>query len=188
MKRRKKAIMLLAILLGVFILFNTPMVWKWMYPIKYRTEVSAAAERFQVDPFLVLAIIRTESDFELDKVSKKGAVGLMQIMPDTATWIADQAGFAGVSREALASPEINIQLGTWYLSFLLDMFEGNRVMAIAAYNAGPGKVNSWIANQQWDGTLDNLQHIPYGETRHYVQRVLYFYDRYQKIYPPNLQE
>ncbi|UFJ41539.1 lytic transglycosylase domain-containing protein [Brevibacillus humidisoli] len=182
MKRKKTAVALLLILMCVFLLINTPLIWKWMYPIQYKDEIKQAAERFQVDPMLITAVIRTESGFQTDRVSHKGAIGLMQIMPDTADWIIEQAGFNPMSREYLDEPRVNIDMGTWYLRFLLTMFQEDQVVAIAAYNAGPGKVNKWLKERTWDGTLDSAENIPYGETRHYVQRVLYYKDRYQQIY------
>ncbi|MFY0542948.1 lytic transglycosylase domain-containing protein [Brevibacillus sp. H7] len=187
MTRRKRAVFLLAVLMTLFMLINTPIVWKWMYPIKYQEEIMEASRRFQVDPYLVLAIIRSESAFRSDRVSKKGAVGLMQIMPDTAAWIVSQADFQPSTANYLVDPKMNIRIGTWYLSFLLTKFNGNYVKAIAAYNAGPGKVNTWLIQDQWNGTRERIEDIPIGETRHYLQRVLYYHDRYKKIYDHQLR-
>lgn len=187
MKRRRKMIILLGILLGVFFLINTPLVWKWMYPIKYEEEVIQASNRFQVSPYLVLAIIRAESDFSTDKISRKGAVGLMQVMPDTANWVVNQGGFQPITEAQLFHAKTNIDIGVWYLSFLLNMFGGDQIKAIAAYNAGPGKVNDWIERNMWDGSIGSVQDIPYTETRDYVQRVVYFQERYQKVYNTKLQ-
>ncbi|MBO8163715.1 MAG: lytic transglycosylase domain-containing protein [Brevibacillus sp.] len=182
MKRQKMAIALLVVLMGVFLLINTPLIWKWMYPIKYKDEIKQAAERFQVDPILITAIIRTESAFHTDRVSPKGATGLMQLMPETADWVIEQAGFQPMAREYLDEPRVNIDIGAWYLRYLLNMFQENDVLAVAAYNAGPGKVSKWLEQRVWDGSPDTIKNIPYGETRHYVQRVLYYKDRYQRIY------
>ncbi len=89
----KRAALILLVLASVFLLLNTPLVWKWMYPIKYEQQIVTAALKYEVDPHLVLAVIRSESGFATDRVSKKGAVGLMQIMPETAQWIVKEAGF-----------------------------------------------------------------------------------------------
>ncbi|MFM1654240.1 lytic transglycosylase domain-containing protein [Brevibacillus sp. B_LB10_24] len=182
MRRKRRAAVLLLLLLGVFLLINTPFIWKWMYPVKYQPEIKLAAERFNVDPMLILAVIRTESAFEPKRVSKKGAVGLMQLMPDTANWIIKQAKFQGLAMEYLDDPKVNIDIGTWYLSYLLKQFDGDKVLALAAYNAGPGSVNKWLTQEIWDGSRERVEDIPYGETRHYVQRVLYYQEKYQKIY------
>lgn len=180
--RTRMAIILLVILSAVLWLINTSFVWKWMYPIKYMEEIKQSSQRFQMDPMLILAIIRTESSFDTKQISHKGAVGLMQLMPDTAKWVIEQAGFDPMSIEYLDDPKVNIDIGTWYIKFLLNQFNGDLVRAIAAYNAGPGKVNQWLSNQQWDGTLEKVNEIPYKETRHYVQRVLYYQNRYEQIY------
>ncbi|WP_139491686.1 lytic transglycosylase domain-containing protein [Brevibacillus dissolubilis] len=187
MRSQKSAWVILAMLMAVFFLINTPFVWKWMYPIKYQSEIQAASARFEVDPHLVLAVIRTESAFRDNLVSKKGAVGLMQLMPDTAVWVKAQESFQSLSNPDLSEPIMNIDMGTWYLSFLIKMFNGNQTLAIAAYNAGPGNVTEWLARGQWDGSRERIEDIPYGETRHYVQRVLYYQDRYSKIYDEQLE-
>lgn len=187
MRRKRQASVLLIILLAVFTLINTPLVWKWMYPIKYQEEIIKAAKHYQVNPHLILAIIRSESAFKTDTISKKGALGLMQVMPDTANWVIDQAGFRTTTQTSLLDPNLNIKIGTWYLSFLLERYNGNTVQAIAAYNAGPGKVSAWLAREQWNGTAEQIEDIPIGETRHYVQRVLYYQERYEKIYNNLLQ-
>lgn len=169
------------LLFVVFIGLNTSTVWKWMYPVYYKQEIKRAAEKYQVDPYLILAIIQIESKFQSQRVSHKGAIGMMQIMPDTAKWILEQSG-ASVSLDQLAHPTMNIEIGSWYLSFLEKKYRGNMIAVIAAYNAGPGSVDNWLKNDVWNGTYDDLTSIPFGETRHYIERVLYFYGRYQAIY------
>ena len=153
-----------------------------MYPIKYEQIVHTYTSRFDVDPYLVLAIIQVESGFEEGKNSNKGAIGPMQIMPDTAKWIAKKASFPVQTMDNLHKPENNIALGSWYLQQMIQQFHGNVYATIAAYNAGPGNVQKWIQQGTWDGTLEHIQKIPYGETRHYIQRVMHFYERYQWIY------
>jgi soluble lytic murein transglycosylase len=107
----------------------------------------------------------------------------MQLMPDTANWIMEQAKIPGTSLEELKhEPGRNIQLGTWYLRNLSEQFDGNETAMIAAYNAGPGKVSGWIRDGVWDGSFETVKDIPFGETRHYVQRVIYYYNQYVKIY------
>ncbi|GAB7388601.1 lytic transglycosylase domain-containing protein [Bacillaceae bacterium] len=181
-KQKKKKLGLFLLLLFLFIFLNSSFFWKLMYPVSYKKEVMQAAAKYRVDPFLILAIIQIESNFTSDRISHKGAVGMMQIMPDTAEWIIEQAGFSPLVIHDLDEPRINIEIGSWYLSFLEKQFDRNVVAVIAAYNAGPGKVLRWLREDVWDGSYQNLQQIPYGETRHYVQRVLYYYDKYQEIY------
>lgn len=187
MTRSKRAFLFLFVLLAVFFLINTPMVWKWMYPIKYEKEILEASSRYQVDPYLILAVIRSESGFQPERVSKKGAIGLMQVMPETAEWIVEQANLQPSGENYLYDPVMNIHIGTWYLSFLEKRYEGDPVKMIAAYNAGPGKVSNWLAKEQWNGKRETIEDIPFGETRLYVQRVLYYHDRYQNIYSNMLE-
>lgn len=186
MKRGRRAAVILLVLMSVFLLINSPLVWKWMYPIKYQDEILAASRKYQVDPYLILAVIRSESGFQTDRISKKGAIGLMQIMPDTAEWIVNQASFRPKNRDYLFDPVMNIHIGTWYLNFLLNRYEGDLVKVIAAYNAGPGKVNGWLLKEQWNGERETIEDIPFSETRQYVQRVLYYHDRYKHVYDEEL--
>lgn len=154
-----------------------------MYPVKYEDEVRVSSQAFQVDPYLIMAIIRVESSFDPEVSSHKGAYGLMQLMPDTAKWMVDDGHFDAQFLERLEEPAVNIHMGSWYIGQLLRQFEGNPVAAIAAYNAGPGRVDAWLRENEWDGELRNIEEIPFGETRHYVQRVLFYYDKYKEVYP-----
>ncbi|UOF92668.1 lytic transglycosylase domain-containing protein [Fodinisporobacter ferrooxydans] len=173
------SILLLILLL---IVTSSQTFWKWMYPIEYYNEITTVAKEMHADPLLVAAIIRTESKFDEHDVSHAGAVGLMQLMPKTADWIAKQAGFSDYHVQSLAQREVNIRLGSWYINYLVKMFKGNEYAAIAAYNSGPNRVKEWLQSGRWDGTLAGLDHVPVGETRHFVQRVTYNYNIYKKIY------
>jgi len=119
----------------------------------------------------------TESSFKSDAESHAGAMGLMQLMPDTAEWIAGKMDIDDFTSEMLEDEEVNISMGCWYLAYLIKRFDGNTVHALAAYNAGPGKVDEWLENDSYtvDGQLTN---IPYEETANYVVRV----ERAKKIY------
>lgn len=163
----------------------------WMYPIKYEEYIRASSEEHQVNPFLLAAIVRVESNYKPDKVSKKGAVGLMQLMPDTANWIAGHAGIEGPLEDKLTDPEINIHMGAYYVRQLIDQFASSArlegtgsdyAIVAAAYNAGPGAVNRWLDSGQWDGTYEQSTMIPYGETRHFVERIVYYYNKYERYY------
>lgn len=172
-----------ASLFVIFLLIQSSFVMKWMYPVKYEDEVRVSSQAFKVDPFLVLAIMRVESNFNPEVSSHKGAFGLMQLMPDTAKWMVEDGYFEPHFLERLEEPAVNIHMGSWYISQLIQQFEGNATAAIAAYNAGPGRVNKWLQEKEWDGETDTIEDIPYGETRHYVQRVLYYYGKYKEVYP-----
>ncbi|MFT9848294.1 lytic transglycosylase domain-containing protein [Aneurinibacillus sp. REN35] len=179
--RRRNTIFFLC-LLAVFLLLDAPVTWKAMYPVYYKEQISKSSQQYDVDPYLVMAIIQIESKFDKSRVSKKGAVGLMQVMPMTAQWAIEKTKLSPMATEYLDEPDTNILLGTWYVSFLSEMFHGNPYAVIAAYNAGPGNVKKWIQQGIWDGTSEHLSQIPFGETRHYVQRALYYKQRYEKIY------
>ncbi|WP_442601449.1 lytic transglycosylase domain-containing protein [Paenibacillus sp. KN14-4R] len=181
-KKRFFAILLLIITCTMFVFSQT--FSTLLYPIHFRTEIKKHAETYNVDPLLIAAIIRVESNYKPNETSKKGALGLMQLMPETAKWINELGRLSG-SMDNVMDANFNIQMGTWYVNWLLNQYDGNMVIAVAAYNAGQGNVKKWIQNGTWDGTEKNSVQIPYGETRHFVQRVLYYYHKYYKIYGVN---
>jgi soluble lytic murein transglycosylase len=171
-----------ALLFSFFILLNSSFFWKQMYPIHYEEEVVKAARHFQVDPYLILAVMKIESDFNPDRSSDKGATGLMQLMPETAEWIKKRSGIRLPHDGDVQHPEANVLMGTWYLAFLLEKYEGDHVKVLVAYNAGQGNVDRWIKEGIWDGHARSVDQIPFGETRHYVKRALFYYERYKTIY------
>ena len=175
-------ITLLCLLLALFFLLNSQVFWKAIYPIHYQEEVTRSSSQYKVDPYLVYAIIQIESNFKHKRTSNKGAMGLMQIMPETAEWVIDQAQLPPPLLDMVEEPEVNIAIGSWYIAFLERKFHHNHFAVIAAYNAGPGNVEKWLKEGRWDGTYRNMSDIPFGETRHYLQRVLYFYGKYREIY------
>jgi soluble lytic murein transglycosylase len=173
--------LLLVILLGI-VYYQSNWLGKMMYPIKYREEIEANAAKYGIDPLLVAAIIRVESNYKPELVSSKGAIGLMQLMPDTAQWILEMDGFASLSINSLYEPNSNIMMGTKYINLLNNQFNNNLAEVLAAYNAGPGNVSKWRETNVWDGKLENIEQIRFWETRKYVDRVVYYYKKYQKIY------
>jgi len=174
----------LLLLAAILYAEQSPWVKQRLYPVAYRDDIRASALVHGVEPHLVAAVIRVESNFRTGRVSSKGALGIMQIMPDTAEWIARRAGYEGVTPDNIRDrADVGIELGTWYLASLLRQFDGNTAAAVAAYNAGPGNVRAWLAEGVWDGRLETSDDIPFGETRRYVQRVHYFYNKYKSIYP-----
>lgn len=154
---------------------------RWVNPISYETEIRAAARRHDLDPYLVLAVVKCESSFRSDVRSQAGAVGLMQLLPSTAEWIAGQADWDGPAEPELTAVEDNLALGCYYLRFLLDLYQGEEVAAVASYHAGQGTVGTWLAEA---GVTLAVEDIPYPETRDYVVRVLDYQQLYMKIYPP----
>ncbi|NEN83078.1 lytic transglycosylase domain-containing protein [Paenibacillus elgii] len=180
--RKKRVFALLLLTFVIFLFLSSTYVGRMLYPIRYEQEIRQNAAKYDLDPFLVAAVIRVESNYLTETESKKGAYGMMQLMPDTANWIIDKARFNEEFRNRLNDPAVSIELGSWYLNWLSKQFNGNRIAVLAGYNAGHGKVSRWLQENEWDGTLQNADRIPYGETRHYIQRVMYYYNKYEKLY------
>lgn len=179
----KKGLIICLILVFVAFLFilYTPHVWRLFYPLHYEEIVFEVSNKYDLDPYLVFSVIRVESKFKEDAVSRRGAVGLMQIMPSTGMWLARQESFDVSNKEELLNPEKNIKLGCCYLKSLYYEFESKKA-ALAAYNAGPGRVQNWLELGVWDGSKENIDDIPYKETREYVKSVLKTYEIYKEIY------
>lgn len=153
-----------------------------IYQKQYTAEVEAAAKEFDMDENLIYAVIRTESGFDENAESHAGAVGLMQLMPDTFSWLQEHKdGQVIYTDEALRIPEINIRYGTYYLSYLKELY-GDIPTAVAAYNAGASAVDSWLSDPTYSDDGKTLKKIPYDETEKYVKKVTHAWDRYQKIY------
>jgi soluble lytic murein transglycosylase len=158
---------------------------KFLYPFPYRAEIEHHAKNYQVDKFLAVSVMKVESNFYEDAYSSSGAVGLMQLMPETATWIASCLNDDPPTFDDIQDCERNIKYGIWYLAELEDEFFGNDILALAAYNAGRGNVQHWIAENGWSKDFDDVDAIPYDETRNYVKRVLQCREKYAELYGLN---
>lgn len=151
-------------------------------PLAHASIIREQAADKDLDPFLIAGVIHTESRFR-DATSPVGAKGLMQLMPETADYIARKSGGSAFVQGDLSSPEINIAYGSWYLRYLLDRYDGNELLAIAAYNGGEGKVDEWIAAARSEGEeFRAADHIPFPETRNYVTRVFEARAAYRREY------
>ncbi|BBB93388.1 MAG TPA: lytic transglycosylase domain-containing protein [Methylomusa anaerophila] len=155
---------------------------KYLFPFNYQDIVYHYALEYDLNPFLVAGVIRTESRFIAEARSHKGAVGLMQIMPETGHWVAEQQGYREYSDVILNDPLVNIWFGSWYLSSLKKEFQGNEVLFLAAYNGGRGNVKQWMRQYGWTNDFSDIEQIPFMETREYVKKVLYNKKRYQELY------
>ena len=157
--------------------------WELLYPRAHWELITREAERNDVDPWLVSAIIRQESAFEPTIVSSAGAVGLMQIMPKDASRMARNAGLGrSVRRADLFDVETSIRLGTYELSAKRAKMDGNEILAIAAYNAGENAVSRWVEELGLDDIDRFIESIPYPETRLYVKIVLKNRNEYRRVY------
>jgi len=151
-------------------------------PLRHEDIIRQQAADKGLDPALIAGVIYTESRFR-DQTSHAGAKGLMQILPSTAHDIARKSGGTAFIEGDLANPQVNISYGSFYLRYLLQRYGGNEVLAIAAYNAGEGRVDKWIFDARHKGeAFDRARHIPFPETRHYVQQVLDVRTRYREEY------
>jgi soluble lytic murein transglycosylase len=192
-RRRFRAVLLgiLVIVIGVGVgLVLTgktvlPVVSAKIYPVQYGAYVHDAAERYGVDPYLVAAVIKAESGYDPQAVSSAGAVGLMQLMPDTADWIVTLKGWRGPATPELTSPGDNVQLGACYLAYLEDAFGGDDTASLAAYNAGEGTVREWMKSAGSKEAFD-ASDIRFPETRAFVTKVNKYRDLYMRIYPDGI--
>jgi soluble lytic murein transglycosylase len=154
-------------------------------PLKHDDIVRQQAADKDLDPALIAAVIYQESRFR-DQTSHAGARGLMQITPETADFIARRSGGNRFVQEDLATPQINIAYGSYYLRYLINHYEGNETLAIAAYNAGQTNVDRWVAKAGGPDAFDSARHIPFPETRAYVQNVSASRESYSKHYADEL--
>jgi soluble lytic murein transglycosylase len=184
----KRVLLLAFTVLVLFMIVAIPLFNRLMYPLDYEEYIFDSAQETGADPFLVMAIIRQESKFDPDKKSPVGAQGLMQLMPDTVNDIIRDGHFSPAFRDYVFDPATNIRMGSWYIKFLSDRYKGNYVAVIAAYNGGLGNVDKWLRDGTWDGTRQNLEQIKLGETRHYVARVSYYYEKYKQLYKKNYED
>ena len=154
-------------------------------PLKHDDIIRQQAADKDLDPALIAAVIYEESHFR-DQTSHAGARGLMQITPETADFIARRSGGNRFVQEDLANPQINIAYGSYFLRYLIEHYGGNETLAIAAYNAGQSNVDRWVARAGGADEFDSARHIPFPETRAYVENVAATRDAYRKHYANDL--
>jgi len=158
-----------------------PVVSDRIYPLVYEDEIAAVAEKYDLDPYLVAAVARTESGFDPDARSHAGAVGLMQLLPKTAEWVTSLDSWKGPDNPALTNPQDSLELGACYLAYLQRILD-DPTAAIAAYNAGQNAVRGWIKKAGGSASF-GMEDIPYPETQEFVRRVERYRTIYQKVHP-----
>jgi soluble lytic murein transglycosylase len=190
-RRRRGALLGVAFLAAVAAIaimrpFADKAVQEIALPLRHEDIIRQQAADKGLDPSLIAGVIYVESRFR-DQTSHAGAKGLMQILPSTADYIARKSGGTAFQQGDLATPQINIAYGSWYLRYLLQHYHGNELLALAAYNAGEGKVDEWYREASARGEdFDVASHIPFPETRSYVGSVLEVRARYRQEYRKEL--
>ncbi len=157
-------------------------VWQMFYPVDFQAAVSREAQHEQIDPYLVLGLIRQESIFNPRAVSAANAHGLMQLLPSTARKVAREMKIPKPSVSRLQDPDLNIRIGTRYFADLLKQFGGQEDKALASYNAGERRVESWLSEGDYADTAEFVETIPFTETRNYVKIIYRNYWFYRKLY------
>jgi soluble lytic murein transglycosylase len=156
-----------------------------LYPFPYQDLILNWSTQQQLNPLLVTALIRQESRFMPKIKSWVGATGLMQVMPETAEWIASKTNIQDYDLE---NPEENIKLGTWYLDYTHEKYQNNSMLAVASYNAGPGNVAKWLQRFGWNDPDEFHSKIPFPETKDYVEKVFGNYWNYLRLYNPDISQ
>lgn len=151
-----------------------------VYKLEYTEYVKKYANEYNVDEYLIYAIIKAESNFKQDAVSHRGAKGLMQLMYSTAEDIAKRIN-VNLNEDNILEPDININLGTKYISMLIQKYN-NTNLALAAYNAGSGNVDGWIEKGTLKSDGSDIENVPFTETNNYVRKILRDYEIYKNIY------
>ncbi len=152
-----------------------------VYPMKYESLIETMAVKYDVDPYLIAAVARTESGFRPEAQSGAGALGLMQFLPSTAKWVTTLDAWKGPKSPVLTNPEDSLELGSCYLSYLFQRF-GSRTAALAGYNAGPNKVLSWVQKAGGEDSF-SAANIPFTETKDFVARVNHWQTLFAKAHP-----
>ena len=163
---------------------QTKTYWHSLFPFPYQDKILQYARQEQINPLLVISVMRKESTFDPEIDSVVGAVGLMQIVPPTARWVAEQIKLEDYS---LTDPEDNIRIGSWYLSHNHHRYKDNSLLAVASYNAGTANVNAWMTQYDIDNRDRFVEQIPFPETKDYVEGVFGNYWNYLRLYNPEIR-
>jgi soluble lytic murein transglycosylase len=180
-RRTSVAIVLMAVLAGLIVLEVDDAVRTRGLPLDYVSVIREQATDKHLDPALIAAVIYAETKFD-PRPSSAGAQGLMQILPSTAYFLAGLSGGSQFTASDLATPSVNVAYGSYYLRYLLDHYDGDEMLAVAAYNAGISNVDEWLARARAAGTALGEGEIPFPQTREYVRRVLTAQHDYRTTY------
>lgn len=184
MSVKKKSIFSVVIKAVIAALIITALIkpaMRLLYPLEYKEEILRYSAEFELSEYLVMGIISAESNFNADAESHKSAKGLMQLKEETALWCIEHLNL-DADKDKIFSPKENIYIGCAYLAYLEDLYNGNTINAIAAYNAGLGNVNSWLGDPRYADENGNLVNIPFSETGLYVKKVQKRAEIYRTLY------
>jgi soluble lytic murein transglycosylase len=190
-RRRRLGLFVMAAVLALgvaFLVVRAPVekgIREITLPLRHEDIIRQQAREKGLDPALIAAVIYQESKFE-DRTSSAGALGMMQLLPDTAHFIASRTGGTRFTTQDLSTPQVNIAYGSWYLRYLIDRYRGNETLAVAAYNAGEHNVDSWVQRAGGESSFDPSRDIPFPETRNYLQSVHDHRKQYRQHYGKEL--
>ncbi len=171
---------LILLSIAIILTYTLGSFYAYFYPMTYSDEIIKYSELNNVDSALVASVINTESGFNRNSKSSKGALGLMQLMPSTAQWIASKLNLEYKEKD-LFNVEYNINLGSYYLNYLINYF-GDEKLGLCAYNAGQGNVSNWLKDETYSNDGKSLIKIPYKETENYLNKVYKNYHYYKNKY------
>lgn len=156
-------------------------IGKWLYPTDYGEYIEKYCTEYGVEKAFGYAMVKCESNFDANAESSAGAVGLMQLTPDTFDWLCERLNGEKSDRALLYDPETNIRCGIYYISYLQTLFE-TETEVIAAYNAGPARVKEWLGDDSYSYDGATLYTTPYNETENHIKKVINAKLRYIKLY------
>ena len=189
-RRRRRVIAVVALAATAFVVILTAPLFRkavteFNLPLTNADVIRQQAAEKHLDPALIAGVIYAETKFDA-RPSPAGAQGLMQILPQTAEFLAHKSGATTFTVADLGTPQVNIAYGSYYLRDLLDHYDGKTVLALAAYNGGEANVDRWVQDARRDGKQMTIKAIPFPETRAYVQRVLHAQREYRHTYASQL--
>ncbi|WMJ81029.1 lytic transglycosylase domain-containing protein [Clostridium sp. MB40-C1] len=182
MRARKKVRIIAVLAIIIILMINVKTIGKIIYPIKYENHIKKYSAMYNIDPYMVAAIIKVESNYDKNALSKKKAIGLMQLTPSTAREVAEKMDIENFTPEMILDPELNIKMGCWYIDNLKKEFGNNMELVLAAYNGGRGNVKKWLKNRENSKDGQNLHYIPFKETDKYVKKVKVNHNIYKYLY------
>lgn len=173
---------IILVVVCIFVFYNFKTFGKILMPIQYSTQIEKYAKLNGLSSYYIAALVKTESNYNPEATSNKGATGLMQITATTGQWAAGKMKISGFTVEKLKEPEYNLNIGCWYIKNLITQFDGDVDLATAAYNGGIGNVKKWLADSNYSSDGKSLTNIPFKETEQYVKRVTIYYKIYKFLY------